>query len=226
MMSRTKASFAPSLPPGCRSRNSRAVKPLASNSAIASASPSASCIVVEVVGARPFGQASCATGRQRRMSALPAERAVALRGHGDQRNLEPLGVGDDRRQFDALAGPGQRQHDVAVLHHAEVAVACLGRMHEGGGLPGRGECGGDLARDMAGLADAGDDGAARRGEQRVDAPPERGAQRIPARRRERLLQGEEALALDGDRAPRRGNRLGRVANSSRRSITGAGGMAN
>ena len=69
MTSRTKASLAPSLPPGWKTRKSRAVKPLPSSSAIASASPSTSCIVVEVVGARPLGHASWVLGGQRRTSA-------------------------------------------------------------------------------------------------------------------------------------------------------------
>ena len=69
-------SLAPSLPPGCRTRKSRAVKPRPSSSAIASASPSTSCIVVEVVGARPFGQASSASGKAQADVRLAAERAV------------------------------------------------------------------------------------------------------------------------------------------------------
>ena len=67
----------------------------------------------------------------------------------------PLGEGDDRCEFSRLARPRQRQNHVAVLHHAEIAVARLGRMDEGGGLPGRGQRRGDLARHVAGLAHAG-----------------------------------------------------------------------
>ena len=52
--------------------------------------------------------------------------------------------------------------------HAEIAVARLGRMDELRRRAGRGEGGGDLARDMAALAHAGDDDAARRGGEQVD----------------------------------------------------------
>ena len=55
-------SIAPSLPPGWKFANSSAVKPRLSKSAIASASPIAACISVEVVGARLCGQASRAFG--------------------------------------------------------------------------------------------------------------------------------------------------------------------
>ncbi len=175
--------------------------------------------MVEVVGARPFGQASCATGRHRHDVGLPAERAVALRGHGDQRDLEALGVGDDRGEFHALAGPGERQHHVAVLHHAEIAVARLGGMHEDRGLAGRGQRRGDLAGDMAGLADAGDDRAAGRGQQHGDRLLEGFRKRTLAGRRERLLQREKPLAFDGDGAQRRRRRLGGIANYPLRSIT-------
>ena len=62
MMSRTNLSIAPSRPPGWKWPKSMAVKPRLSKSAIASASPSAACIRVEVVGARLCGQASRACG--------------------------------------------------------------------------------------------------------------------------------------------------------------------
>ena len=85
MMSRTKCRLAPSLPPGWKTRNFSAVKPCRSRSAIASASPSASCISVEVVGARPCGQASSARGRMRatsapRASVLSAAAVMAISG--------------------------------------------------------------------------------------------------------------------------------------------------
>ncbi len=51
----------PSAPPGCERAKSSALKPRASNSATASASPSASCAVVLAVGARLSGQASFST---------------------------------------------------------------------------------------------------------------------------------------------------------------------
>ena len=69
MRSATLASRAPRRPPGCRPAKSSGVKARLSISATASASPRASVIVVEVVGARPTEQASGAGGSRRAMSA-------------------------------------------------------------------------------------------------------------------------------------------------------------
>ena len=57
---------------------SRAVKPRASSKATASASPITSCMVVEVVGARPLGQASSARGKTSRWSASRARAPSGL----------------------------------------------------------------------------------------------------------------------------------------------------
>ena len=94
---------------------------------------------------------------------LAAERALGLGGHRDQRNGVAFGESDDGRQFRRLARPGDGQHDIADLHHAEVAVARLSRMDEEGGLAGRSEGRCDLARDKPGFANAGHDNAAGRG---------------------------------------------------------------
>ena len=158
--SRTNLSFAPSRPPGCKPRKSSAVKPRLSSSATASASPSASCISEDVVGARLCGQASRACGSSSTTSAAFASVLVALRRHGDQADAEAARIVDQVLELDRLARPGQRHDDVVRRDHAEVAVARLARMHEIGGRAGRGEGRGDLAADMAGLAHAGDDQAA------------------------------------------------------------------
>ena len=96
---------------------------------------------------------------------LAAERAVALRSQRDERDAEALGVGDDRGELHALARPGQGDHHVAALQHAEVAVTGFGGMHERGGLASGGERRRHLARDVARLADAGDDRPPGRGEE-------------------------------------------------------------
>ncbi len=62
MMSRAYFSMAPSRPAGWKLPNCAAVKPRLSSSAIASASPIASCISEDVVGARLCGHASRASG--------------------------------------------------------------------------------------------------------------------------------------------------------------------
>ena len=72
MMSATRSRRRPRRPPGWNSWKSAGENPLRSNSAIASASPSAIIIVVEVVGARPIGQASAAHGNSSTTSAACA----------------------------------------------------------------------------------------------------------------------------------------------------------
>src|SRR5471032_946587 len=62
----------PSAPPGCENAKSSAVKPRASSSATANASPMTRAAVVEEVGARFRGQASCRTCALRLMSAALA----------------------------------------------------------------------------------------------------------------------------------------------------------
>ena len=160
MTSRTSLSWAPSLPPGWKTRKCSAVKPRCSSRATASASPRASCMVVEVVGASPFGQASCARRQDEADVRLPPERRGSARGDGDERNAEALRIGDEVGKLRRLAGPGQGDDHVVRPHHAEIAVARLGGMHVMGRRAGRGEGGGDLARDVARLAHAGDDDAA------------------------------------------------------------------
>ena len=66
------SSLRPSAPPGCERAKSSARKPRASSSATARASPSASCTVVLVVGARLSGQASRSTLLSSTMSAWRA----------------------------------------------------------------------------------------------------------------------------------------------------------
>ena len=72
MIAETLSSLRPSLPPGCSTWKSSPEKPLRSSMATASASPSASITVVEVVGASPMGQASGASGSSSTTSAACA----------------------------------------------------------------------------------------------------------------------------------------------------------
>ena len=88
--SRTRRSRAPSRPPGWNWWKSAAVKPRRVSSATASASPSAICMVVEVVGARPIGQASAAAGSVSATSAAsasvdPARAVIATSGRPKRR---------------------------------------------------------------------------------------------------------------------------------------------
>ena len=192
-------SFAPSRPPGCRPRKSSAVKPRLSSSATASASPSASCISEDVVGARLCGQASRACGSSSTTSAALRERAGRVRRHGDQAGAEAARIVDQVLQLDGLARPGQRHDHVVLRDHAEVAVARLARVHEVGGGAGGGEGRGDLAPDMAGFAHAGDDQPAlgrrdqfHRGDERLREPAV-----------DRRDQRRDAAGLGFERAQRR-----------------------
>ena len=107
---------------------------------------------------------------QRHVGGL-RERGIGAGGHRDERHAEARGIEDDAAQLRRLARPGERQHHVVLGDHAEVAVARLGRMHEEGRCAGRGERRGDLGADVAALAHAGDDDAARRRARSARAPP-------------------------------------------------------
>src|SRR5690606_3283264 len=108
------------------------------------------------------------------------ELGIRVAGQGDDARANPLGDGNDGDQFLGRAGIGDRQQDVLAGQHAQVAVDGLGRVHEEGRRAGGCQRGGDLAGDVAGLADAGDDDAAGAvedqvdclGEVRVDAAPQ------------------------------------------------------
>ena len=160
----------------------------------------------------PVGAGLRRTGHRQADIGLAAEGAVGLSGHRDQRNGVALGESDDRRQFRRLARPGDGEHDVARLHHAEVAVARLGRMDEKGRRSGRGKGRRDLARDMPGFADAGHNDAAARGRDDLDRLGECGAKAAFASFPQRRLERIEALALGADGAERRKNGAGLLLN--------------
>jgi hypothetical protein len=82
------------------------------------------------------------------------ERGFSVSGQRDQLGALALDQRNDRQQFGALAGIGQRDEHVIARHHAEIAMAGFGRMHEKRGGAGAREGGSDLARDMSRLADA------------------------------------------------------------------------
>ena len=82
------------------------------------------------------------------------QRRIGIAGDRDQARPLAFEQGHDGEQFLAFARVGQRDQHVVARDHADVAVARLGRMHEVGRRAGARHGGGDLARDMAGLADA------------------------------------------------------------------------
>src|SRR5258705_14020862 len=63
---------------------------------------------------------------------------------------------DHRLELRRLAALRDHDRDVAPGRHAEVAVDRLGQMEEGRGGPGRSESRGDLAPDVARLAEPAD----------------------------------------------------------------------
>ena len=82
------------------------MKPRASSSATASASPIASCSSVEVVGASPCGQASGARGNGSTHDVASRASADDFAGrYRDQRDREAAGIGDDALQLETLARP-------------------------------------------------------------------------------------------------------------------------
>src|SRR5260370_878075 len=69
----TRANLFPSFPPGCKLAKSSSLNPRFSLSVTASASPNASIVVVEAVGARPSEQASLAIEQSSATSAACAK---------------------------------------------------------------------------------------------------------------------------------------------------------
>jgi hypothetical protein len=99
------------------------------------------------------------------MSASRPRVEAGIAGQADELGAAPLDEGDDAGDFRALAGVGQGDHHVVAGDHAQVAMACLGGMHEEGGGTGTGQGGGDLAADVAGFAHAGHHDPALAGQQ-------------------------------------------------------------
>ncbi len=81
---------------------------------MASASPSASCISEEVVGARLCGQASRACGSASTTSAVVGQRRVRVGGHRDQADAEAARIIGEILQLRRLARPRQRDDHVVA----------------------------------------------------------------------------------------------------------------
>ena len=142
------------------------------------------------------------------------ERALLVAGQRDELRALALQVRHEHHEFVGLAGVRQHDHDVVGRDHPEVAVRRLGRVHEERRRAGRRERGGQLARDVPGLADAGHDDAPAALEDQVDRrderrPEPRGQRRDRARlRREDLArQREHARRVDAGLRGRAGDRV-------------------
>ena len=77
-----------------------------------------------------------------------AERRLRATRHRNQRDAEALDDRQDRHQLGGFSGVGDRDHDVVVRQHADVAVACLGRVQEKSRRARARERGGDLVADV------------------------------------------------------------------------------
>ena len=122
-----------------------------------------------------------------------------MTGDGDQPRALALDQRHDGEHFLTAAGVGEGDDGIGGRDHAEVAVRGFGGMHEVGRRAGAGEGGGDLASDVAGLADAGDDDAPGAGEDQFD-----GAHEAVVQPRAECLDGcgfdAQCLAGDGEDA--------------------------
>jgi hypothetical protein len=107
---------------------------------------------------------------------MTRQAAPAATGHRHEGDAEPLDRRQDRAHLVALARVRDREHDILLRHHAQVAVARFGGMDEERRRAGGGERRRDLAADVTALAHAHDDDP-------------------PAAREHRLHRGDEAFAL-------------------------------
>ena len=97
-------------------------------------------------------------------AGLPRERGLRTARNSNQGHALPAEHRKNGREFFAFAAVGNCQHHVDGLHHAEVAMAGLGRMDKHSRRAGGGQRSGDLAADVATLAHAHDDDSAPTGQ--------------------------------------------------------------
>ena len=200
MMSLTLSSALPSLPPGCSTWKSSAEKPRALQQRHRER------IAERQHHRRRGGRREAERAGLRRRRAGPARRRRPGRGSIASRPTMAISGMSKRlawatRSSSSGVSPELDSASTASVarDHAEVAVAGLGRMDELRRRAGRGQGRGDLARDMAALAHAGDDdpAAALAGadlRQAVDRRRERAV--------ERLGQRADAVGLEGEDADR------------------------
>ncbi len=74
--------------------------------------------------------------------------------HRDHANLEPRDRGQDAQEFLGLAAVAEREHNVAIGDHAEIAVERVEGVEHDRGRTGAGESGGDLFADMSRFSDS------------------------------------------------------------------------
>jgi len=129
------------------------------------------------------------------------QRRLLVAGERDDPGALTLEVRHQQREFVGLTRIGQHHDHVVGRDHAQVAVRGFRRVDEEGGCSRGRERGGELARDVARLADAGDDDATAAVEDQRDGGNER---RVEARRNggDRARLGGEHVAGQCERACR------------------------
>ena len=134
------------------------------------------------------------------------QRRLLVAGQRDHLCTLSLEMGQQRNQFVGLAGIRQQQYDVVAGDHPEVTVIRFGGMHEKRGRAGGRERRGEFARDVAGLADTGDDHATATAEQHSRGREKGAAEALLEReyrgslRREHVAsKRERALRIDTGR---------------------------
>ncbi len=85
---------------------------------------------------------------------MPRQGGVGAAGHADERGAQALDLRHDAGEFFGLAGVGQGEEHIVARHHAEVAMAGLGRVHEISRRAGGGEGRRDFSAHMPRLAHA------------------------------------------------------------------------
>ncbi len=90
------------------------------------------------------------------------ERGLHVATEADERVADALDIGEKAEDFFRFTAGRERNDDIALGEHAEVAVDGFRRVKKDRGAAGGAECGGNLLCDDAALAHSGDDDAAAR----------------------------------------------------------------
>ena len=106
------------------------------------------------------------------------QRRFGVARHRDERIAVGVDEGDNLEDFVRLARIGERQNDVLLRNHAQIAVEGLSGVEEEARRTGRGERGGDFAPHEARFAHTRHDAFAPAGENRLHGLHEAVAQRL------------------------------------------------
>ena len=133
--------------------------------------------------------------------------AVGAARHQHQQDAQAFERGDKRSEFVAFTRVGDRQDKVPGCHHAQIAVAGFGGVHEHRRSAGGRERGRNLAPDMTALAHAHHHDAA--------AALQHGLRRLGETVALARLQSEQGIGLDVESVARQLQGASRVEGGSR-----------